>query len=65
MTIHQQKQIEVIEQIEDQIQKNTLNFSTISPVEDFENYFSNSKNLYLNPLDSNSSDCHTTFLNSE
>lgn len=37
MTTHQQKQIEVIDQIEGQIQKNSLNFSTVSPVEDFEN----------------------------
>lgn len=36
MTSHQKKQIEVISQIEEQIQTSSLNFSTISPVENFE-----------------------------
>lgn len=37
MTNHQQKQIEVINKIEGQIKKSSLNFSTVKPVEDFEN----------------------------
>jgi len=37
MTTHQQKQIEVINQIEEQVKKNTLNFSTVPPIEDYDN----------------------------
>lgn len=37
MTTHQQKQLGVIEQIEKQVKANTLNFSTVSPVADYEN----------------------------
>src|SRR5258708_21852125 len=37
MTTHQQKQIEVIDKIEDQVKNNTLNFSVVTPVEDYEN----------------------------
>src|SRR5438132_924325 len=37
MTIHQEKQIEVIHQIEKDIENNTIAFSTVEPVEDFEN----------------------------
>jgi len=37
MTNHQQKQIEVINQLEEQIKDQNLSFSTVSPVEDFEN----------------------------
>jgi hypothetical protein len=37
MTSHQQKQIEVIETIEKQVNSDTLNFSTVAPVDDFEN----------------------------
>lgn len=37
MTNHQQKQIAVINQIENQIQNNNLQFSTVAPVEDYEN----------------------------
>ncbi len=37
MTHHQQKQIEVINEIEKQVNNNSLNFSTVSPIEDYEN----------------------------
>lgn len=37
MKTHQQKQKEVINQIGEQVKNNTLNFSTVSPVEDYEN----------------------------
>ena len=37
MTSHRQKQIEVIETIEKQVNDNTLNFSTVAPVSDFKN----------------------------
>lgn len=36
-TLYRQKQIEVINRIEDQINSSSLNFSTVSPVEDYEN----------------------------
>jgi 2'-5' RNA ligase len=36
VTTHQQKQIEVIDSIERQVLNNSLNFSTIAPVEDFQ-----------------------------
>lgn len=36
MTIHQQKQIEIINQIEKQIRSNALDFSTVDPVKDYE-----------------------------
>ena len=34
---HQQKQKKIIDQIEEQVKNNTLNFSTVSPVEDYDN----------------------------
>ena len=34
---HQEKQKEVINQIEEEVRKNTISFSTVTPVEDFEN----------------------------
>ncbi len=37
MKTHQQQQIEVINQIEKQVKNRTLNFSTVSPVEDYDN----------------------------
>lgn len=37
MTFHQQQQIKVINQIEQSILQNSLNFSTVAPVDDFEN----------------------------
>lgn len=37
MNNHQQKQIEVINQIENQINSNKLKFSVVAPVEDYEN----------------------------
>ncbi len=37
MTDHQQKQIEVIDHIEEQVNSNTLQFSLVAPVEDYEN----------------------------
>ncbi len=37
MINHQQKQIEVINKLEEQVKANTLGFSVVSPVEDFEN----------------------------
>ncbi len=37
MTIHQQKQIEVVNKIEEQIKNNSLGFSTVSPVNDYDN----------------------------
>lgn len=37
LSAHQQNQIEVINKIEEQIKNNALNFSTVSPVSDFEN----------------------------
>ncbi|MBI2031167.1 MAG: hypothetical protein HYT08_00995 [Candidatus Levybacteria bacterium] len=37
MTSHQQKQIEVINQIEKRVKNNSLNFSTVSPVKDYIN----------------------------
>lgn len=37
MSDHQQKQIEVIDQIEKQISGNNLQFTTVAPVEDFKN----------------------------
>lgn len=37
MTSHQEKQIAVINGIEEQINNNTLNFSTVAPIEDYEN----------------------------
>lgn len=37
MTDHQQKQIEVIDKIERQVNENALNFTTVAPVEDYEN----------------------------
>ncbi|MCR4324420.1 MAG: hypothetical protein NUV69_01910 [Candidatus Curtissbacteria bacterium] len=37
MTNYQQKQIEVINKIEKQVNGNSLRFSTVSPVEDYEN----------------------------
>lgn len=36
-TSHQKKQIEVIDSIENQINNNVLNFSTVEPIENFEN----------------------------
>ncbi len=35
--LHQKKQVEVINQIEEQIKKDALSFSTVSPVKDYEN----------------------------
>ncbi len=37
MTFHQQQQVQVINQIEQSISQNSLNFSTVAPVDDFEN----------------------------
>lgn len=37
MTDHHQKQIEIINQIEEQISNNSLGFSVVSPVEDYDN----------------------------
>lgn len=37
MTDHQRKQIEIVNQLEEQVRSHTLNSSTISPVDDFEN----------------------------
>jgi 2'-5' RNA ligase len=37
MTTHQQKQIEVIDSLEKQVQENSLTVSTIAPVKDFQN----------------------------
>ncbi len=37
LSLHQKKQVEVINQIERQISNNNLSFSTVAPVEDFEN----------------------------
>ena len=37
MTTHQKEQIKVINQIEQQINQNSLGISTVAPVEDFEN----------------------------
>lgn len=37
MTFHQQQQVQVINQIEQSILQNSLNFSTVAPVDDFEN----------------------------
>ncbi len=37
MTFHQQQQIKVINKIEQSILQNSLNFSTVAPVDDFEN----------------------------
>lgn len=37
MTTHQQKQLEVIQRIDQQINTNKLSFTTVPPVEDFEN----------------------------
>lgn len=36
-TLHQQKQIEVINKIEEQVKNNSLRFSTVRPIEDFDN----------------------------
>lgn len=36
MNFHQQKQIEVINKIEEQVKKNSLGFSTVSPVKDYD-----------------------------
>jgi hypothetical protein len=36
MTSHQQKQKDVIDSLEDQVKKNSMQFTTVSPVEDFE-----------------------------
>lgn len=36
-TPYQKKQIEVINSIEDQVKNNSLNFSTVEPIEDFDN----------------------------
>lgn len=37
MPLHQQKQIEVINQIENQIKNNSLNSSSVSPVDNYNN----------------------------
>lgn len=37
MTTHQQKQIEVINRIESQIKSNNLQFSTVAPIENYDN----------------------------
>ncbi|PIY71674.1 hypothetical protein COY87_04940 [Candidatus Roizmanbacteria bacterium CG_4_10_14_0_8_um_filter_33_9] len=65
ITAHQQNQIKVIDEIGQQIKKNSLRFSTVSPIDDYENdprisltnvHFPNEKltkiiqNAFINPL---------------